>query len=221
MNFSILAFTEITRTSAVELKGLRFLINVLSGDFMDNKPQDDSTNDGDITVTSKASNPYLLNGHTIYTFLDFITYQDERQCWPHEYFDAFVNAAEARGNSGSGKTDGKKAPIKVRCLPDRGNGSLQIIQSLKEVVILLAPHGNNTKKTDPGNCALVLFYTKTCPISASVAPHYNAVSKLFPDIQMGAIDSFRFHGLNTDFGIVGVPTIMLFHQGRVPFNCFL
>lgn len=27
-------------------------------------------------------------------------------------------------------------------------------------------------------------------------------------------DAFEFHALNTEFGIIGVPTIILFHQGR-------
>lgn len=141
-------------------------------------------------------------GQTTFSFIDFITYQDKQHCLIYEYAEYI-----------SKDTSDSKALFKVRCLPGRGNGTLQIIQSLKEAVSLLAPHGNNTKKTDEGNCALVLFYTKTCPISALAAPQFNAVSKLYPDMQIGAIDAVRFHGLNTDFGIVGLPTIMLFHQG--------
>lgn len=157
---------------------------------------------------------YISKGNTNYIFIDFITYSDMRQCLPFEYPNLL------RQQQNLAETASKKAPIKVRCLPERGNGTLEIINSLKEVVTMLAPHGNNTKRTAEGNCALVLFYAKTCPISAVVAPHFNAVAKLFPDIRIGAIDAFRFHGLNTDFGIIGLPTIMLFHQGRpvIKFN---
>lgn len=145
-------------------------------------------------------------GQTIYRFIDFITYTDQMQCLPYEYNEHQLSDHQSESS--------KKGPIKVRCLPNRGNGSLQIVNSLKEIVTLLAPHGNSSKRSDEGNCALVLFYSKTCIHSAAVAHHFNAVSTFFPDIRMGAIDALRFHGLNTDFGIVGLPTIMLFHQGK-------
>lgn len=147
-------------------------------------------------------------GQTNYTFIDFITHADQMQCLPYEN--------EPHKSEHQSELT-KKGPIKVRCLPNRGNGSLQIVNSLKEVVKLLAPHGNSSKRTDEGNCALVLFYSKTCIHSAAVAHHFNAVSTFFPDIRMGAIDALRFHGLNTDFGIVGLPTVMLFHQGKLIF----
>lgn len=150
----------------------------------------------------QSSNYIVSKGHTEYNFLSFITYQDTKKCLLYE------NVATDQSS------DGKKAPIKVKCIPGHGNGTLQIINSLKEVVTLLAPHGNKTKRLDEGNCALVLFYTRTCQGSALVAPHFNAVSRQFPDMKIGAIDALRFHSLNTDFGIVGLPTLMLFHQGK-------
>lgn len=203
----------IPNAHSIELKGLRFLINIISGEFMDTRKDDPN-----ILSDSKSiyASDLISKDYTDYTFVGFITYQDRKHCLPYEYTELTTMNNQQSSDSQSGK----KLPIKVRCLPARGNGTLQIINSLKEVVTLLAPHGNNTKRTDEGNCALVLFYARTCPISAVVAPHFNAVSKLFPDIRIGAIDAFRFHGLNTDFGIVGLPTIMLFHQGRpvIKFN---
>lgn len=32
---------------------------------------------------------------------------------------------------------------------------------------------------------------------------------------MGALDALEHPGLNTDFGIIGLPSIILFHQGRM------
>lgn len=159
-------------------------------------------------LDAQSSNYIVSNGQTEYNFVSFITYEDTKKCLLYEYAE-YVTSSDQHGN------DGKKAPIKVKCIPGHGNGTLQIINSLKEVVTLLAPHGNKTKRMDEGNCALVLFYTRTCPGSALVAPHFNAVSKQFPDIKIGAIDALRFHSLNTDFGIVGLPTVMLFHQGSL------
>lgn len=162
---------------------------------METKPQNE--------LDPHSASYIVSKGHTEYNFLSFVTYQDTKKCLLYE------NVATSDQSS-----DGKKAPIKVKCIPGHGNGTLQIINSLKEVVTLLAPHGNKTKRMDEGNCALVLFYTRTCQGSALVAPHFNAVSKQFPDMKIGAIDALRFHSLNTDFGIVGLPTVMLFHQGK-------
>lgn len=194
MKYNLSGISSIQHSSAIELKGLRFLINLISGDFMETKSQNE--------LDPQSSNYIVSKGHTEYNFLSFITYADTKKCLLYE------SAATSDQSS-----DGKKAPIKVKCIPGQGNGSLIIINSLKEVVTLLAPHGNKTKRMDEGNCALVLFYTRTCPGSALVAPHFNAVSKQFPDMKIGAIDALRFHSLNTDFGIVGLPTVMLFHQG--------
>lgn len=187
------------QSQAVELKGLKFLISLISGELLESKPKSPSTY-------------FILQGYTNYTFIDYVSNRNTQQCLSYRYIKQVTNTNE--------NGDTKKQPIKVKCLSGKGNGTLHIVDSLKEVVTLLAPHGNNTKRTDPGNCALVLFFTKTCPISATVAPHFNAISKQFPDIRIGAIDAIRFHGLNTDFGIVGLPTVMLFHQGRpvVKFN---
>lgn len=33
--------------------------------------------------------------------------------------------------------------------------------------------------------------------------------------QVGALDALEHSGLNTDFGIIGLPSIVLFHQGRM------
>lgn len=34
-------------------------------------------------------------------------------------------------------------------------------------------------------------------------------------LQVGAIDALEHSGLNTDFGIIGLPSIIIFHQGRM------
>lgn len=177
---------------AIDVKAIRFFLNLISGEFMEPTPPSD---------LYPLSNYVVPKGQTEYNFLSFITYEDKKKCPLYD-----VTRFEQSG-------DGKKPPIKVTCMPGQGNGTLQIINSLKEVVALLAPYGNKTRRIDEGNCALVLFYTRSCTGSALVAPHFNAVSKQFPDIKIGAIDALRFHSLNTDFGIVGLPTVLLFHQG--------
>lgn len=83
-----------------------------------------------------------------------------------------------------------------------------------ELVKLLLPDTNVTNRETPGNCIAVLFYSKHCPFSSLAAPHFNALPRAFPDIKMVAINAMMYHLFNTQNGIVGVPSLLLFHNGR-------
>ncbi|CAH2246249.1 thioredoxin domain-containing protein 15 [Pararge aegeria] len=64
------------------------------------------------------------------------------------------------------------------------------------------------------DCVLVLFYAKACPFSAHAAPHFNALARSYPHIKMVGLDALKYHGINAQYGIVGVPTLKMFHNGR-------
>lgn len=193
--------------SAFRFSGLEFFAHILNGDFLDYKPFGGNSAKSEETPQSITS-----AGHSQNSFLDFITFKDKQYCSIYE--EQTSEAEELKTAEGNRKT------LKVKCVSAKGNGTLHMITSLKEVISVLAPHGNSTKRTQAGNCVVMLFYTKTCIHSAMVAPHYNALARHFPDLKIAAIDAFNFHSLNTEFGIVGLPTIMFFHQGRplVKFN---
>lgn len=110
------------------------------------------------------------------------------------------------------------------------------MHGLNDVMQLLAPSGSLTKSENPGNCVIILFYTKFCPTCHALVPHWNSLARNFLDIkvsqcaglhryienriilslfQVGAIDALEHPGLNTDFGIIGLPSIIIFHQGRM------
>lgn len=86
-----------------------------------------------------------------------------------------------------------------------------------EIVKATDRNGTTTRsasKESPGNCALIMFYGRTCPFSAEAVGYFSAMAELFPDIRFGAVDAYRFHMLNADLGVVAVPTMVLFHEGR-------
>lgn len=64
------------------------------------------------------------------------------------------------------------------------------------------------------DCVLVLFFARACPFSAHAAPHFNALARSYPNIKMVALDALKYHGINAQYGIVGVPTLKMFHNGR-------
>uniref|UniRef100_A0A182PKW6 Thioredoxin domain-containing protein n=1 Tax=Anopheles epiroticus TaxID=199890 RepID=A0A182PKW6_9DIPT len=142
------------------------------------------------------------------TLFDYLTYWDKVACSADQANDQ---------DDGLGPEGSRKSPLRVKCTPVEGNGTLYIITSLQDIVKGLTPYGggnNATNRSEVASCFLMLFYTKTCIHSAMVAPHFNALARHFPDLIVTAIDAYNFHFLNAEFGIVGLPTIMLFHQGR-------
>lgn len=80
--------------------------------------------------------------------------------------------------------------------------------------------GNITNRTTPAVCSMVLFYAPWCPFSAKAAPHYNALARLFPDLYFVAVDASRHQSFTTQFGVLALPTIVLFHNAKtfIKFN---
>lgn len=117
------------------------------------------------------------------------------------------------------------------------------IVSLKRFNEILLIKPNITNRFTAAPCVLVLFYAHTCPFSAMAAPHFNALARAFPTVRMIAINTKKYQmwvllietsfvfrkdysfvlyshivifrcSINSQFGIVGVPTLVLFHNGR-------
>ncbi|GAB0095552.1 uncharacterized protein DMENIID0001_109470 [Sergentomyia squamirostris] len=186
-----------------EFKGLQFLVNIITGEFMEAKK--------DLGYESTTSEDEIVSvGQTNFSFVDYISHRERTMCFPYnEIFEVQASRREADGAVNSNKM------IKVKCIPNsEGNKTVYIVQSMKDVFTLLAPHGNNTKRNQPGKCVFVLFFGRSCPGSVMMAPHFVALAKVFPNLTLTAIDAFKYHNLNTEFGIIGLPTLILFHQGR-------
>ncbi|CAH0563929.1 unnamed protein product [Brassicogethes aeneus] len=118
-----------------------------------------------------------------------------------------------QGNITSNSTSTNSTVKYVQCLPNLGSEKVQLVNDT-ELIKLLSPDTNITSRETPAPCILVLFYSKYCPFSSMAAPHFNALPRAFPDIKMVAINAMVYHLFNTQNGIVGVPSILLFHNGR-------
>jgi len=70
-------------------------------------------------------------------------------------------------------------------------------------------------RSNPANCSVVMFYANWCPFSARAAPHFNALPRAYPPLRVAAIDSSMYKNVNTYFGILSVPTVVLFHNGKI------
>lgn len=156
----------------------------------------------------------VSNGHCPYSFESYALMQERRICVPDD--EHIMHLTE--------QPQPRKPPILIKCLqPDpvqeTGNGSivtpkLLVMQSAKEIINLLKPIGNATKRHEPGSCVLVHFCTVTSLECARVANIVNLLPHLLPTLPVAYIDAYEFTRFNAEFGIVALPTLMIFHQGR-------
>ncbi|KAK9887833.1 hypothetical protein WA026_000144 [Henosepilachna vigintioctopunctata] len=93
------------------------------------------------------------------------------------------------------------------------NLTVQIVNDT-ELIRILTPNSNITSRDVSAPCVLVLFYSKYGTFSSMAAPHFNALPRAFPTIQMVAINAMMYHLFNTQNGIVGIPSLLLFHNGK-------
>ncbi|XP_076843030.1 thioredoxin domain-containing protein 15 [Brachyhypopomus gauderio] len=91
------------------------------------------------------------------------------------------------------------------------NLTVQVLNASQDLMDYL--NANSTE------CSLVLFYTTWCQFSANLAPHFNALPRVFPTMYFLALDASQHSSLSTRFGTVAVPNILLF-QGAKPMARF-
>lgn len=155
----------------------------------------------------------VSRGQCSYNFIDYISYKDNHECHMDDEYILHLLPSTTASESP------RKPPIMVKCLPDHpsivnGTNKFRVMESVQEIVDLLKPIGNNTKRYQPGSCVLVFFYTPSCFTCSLVAIPINDLPYAFKTIPVAAIDAYKFPSFNTEFGIVALPTLMLFHQGR-------
>ncbi|KAM9333634.1 thioredoxin domain-containing protein 15 [Pholidichthys leucotaenia] len=89
--------------------------------------------------------------------------------------------------------------------------TVQVLNASQDLMEFL--NANNTE------CSVVLFFTAWCQFSANLAPHFNALPRVFPSMHFVALDASQHSSLSTRFGTVAVPNILLF-QGAKPMARF-
>nr|XP_006631913.2 PREDICTED: thioredoxin domain-containing protein 15 isoform X1 [Lepisosteus oculatus] len=121
---------------------------------------------------------------------------------------------EAATSEEQNSTETAKTP-KVNCekrnMTEVDNLTVHILNASQDLMEFL--------NVNSSECSVVLFYTAWCQFSASLAPHFNALPRVFPAIHFLALDASQHSSLSTRFGTVAVPNILLF-QGVKPMARF-
>lgn len=150
------------QVKSIEVKTLQYLIQKISTELFSN----------DRKLLPVKISKGISNSKDYY-----LLYEDSRTCSIYDEEKQMQQNAE------------RKKEIKVTCIKEENSTGLHLMQNISEVVGLLAPVGNSTKRSprQPGNCVVMLFYTKSCPGSAMVAPHFNALARNFPEIKVRSL----------------------------------
>lgn len=119
---------------------------------------------------------------------------------------ADVAAAEEQNTTKTYKVNCDK-----RNITGMDNFTVQVLNASQDLMEFL--NANSTE------CSVVLFFTAWCQFSASLAPHFNALPRVFPSMHFLALDASQHSSLSTRFGTVAVPNILLF-QGAKPMARF-
>ncbi|GFY76514.1 hypothetical protein TNIN_85301 [Trichonephila inaurata madagascariensis] len=121
---------------------------------------------------------------------------------------------DTKTNTTANTTD-TKSKMKVECTPRIiPENEIPTVTLANSTVLLkvLAPVTNKNSTT--GDCVVVLFYSNQCVFSARMAPHFNALPRVFPDISFYAVDVMETGNLYVRYGLVYVPNVMLFHNSK-------
>jgi len=105
--------------------------------------------------------------------------------------------------------------IRVACLNNTHETVVEVFNSTTALMSSLYINNDVRNSTTPSNCSMILFYARWCPFSAKAAPHFNALPRVFPSLKTAAIDATLHTSVNTYFGIISVPTVMLFRNGKL------
>ncbi|KAM3602206.1 uncharacterized protein V6R79_026155 [Siganus canaliculatus] len=122
---------------------------------------------------------------------------------------ADITPAEEQNTTETAKT--YKVNCDKRNITGMDGFTVQVLNASQDLMEFL--NANSTE------CSVVLFFTAWCQFSASLAPHFNALPRVFPSMHFLALDASQHSSLSTRFGTVAVPNILLF-QGAKPMARF-
>ena len=130
---------------------------------------------------------------------------------------------------------------KVSCscnntLEDSPEPRVQLVNGSTYQSLIFGEHNSSiTNRSQAAICSVTLFYAPWCDFSAAAAPHYNALARVFPQLRSShtslcqsgvifiscrfyALDSYENHAMNTQFGVMALPSVLLFHNSRPIFK---
>ncbi|XP_071954513.1 thioredoxin domain-containing protein 15-like [Antedon mediterranea] len=127
-----------------------------------------------------------------------------------EFIQMLINASNSQSQQLNDINSLNKTKVKYPCIVQQEDSTaiVRIVNTTKLLDIVSVKNVTNT------SCAFVMFYAPWCKFSAESAPYLNAIGRAFPGLDVLAVDTMQFNNLNTRYGTVAVPNILLFYKGK-------
>jgi len=107
-----------------------------------------------------------------------------------------VGLTNHSAGDGASETNVSTATRRIICsqrrLSDSPANSTTPVVHIVNSSELLTQLGTRANSSLVGRCTVVLFYAPWCLFCARLAPHYNALARAFPMLDVVAIDAFHF-----------------------------
>ncbi|XP_068202369.1 thioredoxin domain-containing protein 15 isoform X2 [Palaemon carinicauda] len=126
-----------------------------------------------------------------------------------------LDGSSADGNkngSGTGSSVSKKAVCSELNVTEPA-GDVEIINATL-LMKLLQGNSNVTNRSISATCHLIYFFSPYCPFSVAGSPYVNAMARSLKNIPVYGLDSIEHHSVNARYGVMGTPTLLLFHNGN-------
>lgn len=124
-------------------------------------------------------------------------------------------------NGTKGSTDGNGANSsggskKAVCSEVNATDPIDDVEVINATALLklLQVDPNVTSRSSSGPCYLIYFFSPYCPFSIMGSPYVNALARSVPNIPVYGLDSIEHHSVNARYGVMGTPTLLLFHNGN-------
>lgn len=109
--------------------------------------------------------------------------------------------------------DSNSNPQKQRCAYNRNSSHIYNTQA---IMMNMSSFATYVDKQREDECSVVLFYATWCPFSMKMTQNYNALGRIFTNIDVVAVDVVtQTNSFMTKYGTVAVPMLLLFQGGRV------
>lgn len=105
-----------------------------------------------------------------------------------------------------GIKDNEKSEKTYKCLPT--NHSSVTVNFIPEGDLVIQMNETSAR------CGFVLFYTPYCRFSMDMMPSYKALARIFPPLNLFAVKINSYSSSCIQFGAVGTPTVMFYHNSR-------
>ncbi|KAK7067148.1 Txndc15p [Halocaridina rubra] len=120
-----------------------------------------------------------------------------------------ISGDSSKNGSGSGVS--KKAV----CLELNTTESSKDVEVINATLLmkLLQVNPSIINRSAAGPCHLIYFFSPYCPFSVVGSPYVNAMARSLKNIPVYGLDSIEHHSVNARYGVMGTPTLLLFHNG--------